>query len=89
MKMMGVHRSSAIIEEHSAIVNAIIDRDPLSAEKTINYHIGGIDDEIKTISENLNLLQTMEEFNLLISTRRKGRNKRKWQENKASSNDHH
>lgn len=79
-KMMGIHRGGAIIEEHTNIVQAIINKDPVRAEKTIKYHIGGIDDEIKSLSENPRLLQTMEEFNLLINAQRKGRNKRKWRE---------
>lgn len=82
-KMMGIHRGGAIIEEHTNIVQAIIDKDPVKAEKTISYHIGGIDDEIKNLSENPRLLQTMEEFNLLINAQRKGRNKRKWREKSA------
>lgn len=76
-KLMGIHRSNSVIEEHSNIVEAIINRDPAFAEKTMGYHIGGIDDEINVISENPKFLQSMEAFNLLISAQRKGRNKRK------------
>ena len=83
-KIMGIHRSNSVIEEHSSIVEAIINRDPILAEKTMAYHIGGIDDEIDIISENPQFLQSMEEFNLLIGAQRKRRNKRKYLDKKPS-----
>lgn len=78
-RMMGINRSNAVIEEHSNIVEAIINREPHTAEEAMIYHIGGVDDEMNIISQHPQFLQSMEEFNLLINDQRKGRNKRKWQ----------
>lgn len=78
-RMMGINRSSAVIEEHTSIVEAIINRDPEAAEEAMIYHIGGVDDEMDIISKNPQFIRSMEEFNLLINEQRKGRNKRKWQ----------
>ncbi|MGJ8679522.1 GntR family transcriptional regulator [Paraglaciecola sp.] len=78
-KMLGIHRSKAVIEEHSKILQAIIDREPEQAEAAMIYHIGGVDEEMVAISENPLFLQSIESFNLLLNAQRKGRNKRKWQ----------
>ena len=78
-KMLGIHRSKAVIEEHTKIVQAVIDRDADSAEAAMIYHIGGVDEEMATISDNPQFLQSIESFNLLLNAQRKGRNKRKWQ----------
>lgn len=76
-RLMGINRSSAVLEEHSKILEAIINRDARAAEQTLEYHIGGVDDEIDVISENPQFLQSIEEFNLLVNVQRRGRNKRK------------
>jgi DNA-binding GntR family transcriptional regulator len=77
-KMQGIHRSKAVIEEHSKIVQAIIDRSPEKAEAAMIYHIGGVDEEMTAISENPQFLQSIETFNMLLTAQRKKRNKRKW-----------
>mgnify|MGYP005988129307 CR=1 FL=1 len=78
-RMLGIHRRNLVVEEHTKIVEAIIDRNSDKAQTAMIYHIGGVDDEIVSISENPEFLQSIETFNLLINAERKGRNKRKWQ----------
>jgi DNA-binding GntR family transcriptional regulator len=77
--MMGINRRGAVIEEHTSILEAVINRDPVAAEEAMISHIGGVQDEIDIISQNPQFIHSMEEFNLLINDQRKGRNKRKWQ----------
>lgn len=78
-RRQGIHRSGLVIEEHSNIVQAIIDRNPDKAESVMIYHIGSVDDEMLSITENPQFLQTIESFNMLLSTQKKKRCKLKKQ----------
>ncbi|TCS42367.1 GntR family transcriptional regulator [Reinekea marinisedimentorum] len=71
----GILRSRAVIEEHTKIIQAIVDRSPDSAEAVMVYHIGSVDDQMLSMSENPQFLQTIESFNLLLTAQSKGRSK--------------
>ncbi|MDP5031267.1 MAG: GntR family transcriptional regulator [Paraglaciecola sp.] len=71
---MGIARSSTVVDEYSKIVEAIIGRDTIAAEKAMVYHIGDVDDEMDIISNNPKFIKSMEEFNSLINEQRKRRN---------------
>ena len=73
-KKIGVRRSCDAISEHFNIVEAIINRDPIAASALMADHIGDVDGEMDIIANNPQLIQSMEEFNLLISEQRKRRN---------------
>jgi len=76
-RMFGVRRSESVVLEHTQIVNAVTKNAPDLAEKTILAHIGGIDDEIANISEQPDLIKTIDDLNQLVALNRKTRNKRK------------
>lgn len=69
----GILRSRAVVEEHSNIIQAVIDRSPDSAEAVMIYHIGSVDEQMLNMSENPQLLQSIEAFNALLSAQSKGR----------------
>lgn len=73
-KKIGVRRSCDAISEHYNVVEAIINRDPIAAAEAMADHIGDVDGEMDIISNNPQLIRSMEEFNLLISEQRKRRN---------------
>jgi len=73
-KKIGVRRSCDAISEHYNVVEAIINRDPIAAVEAMADHIGDVDGEMDIISNNPQLIRSMEEFNLLISEQRKRRN---------------
>ncbi|MBU2886223.1 GntR family transcriptional regulator [Gilvimarinus agarilyticus] len=72
--MMGINRQRSIIDEHTDIVQAILDRDPQKAEHAMIRHIGDINEETEIISNNPLFISTMQDFNSLISEQRRRRN---------------
>ncbi|QFU76319.1 GntR family transcriptional regulator [Halioglobus maricola] len=76
-RLFGVKRSEAVVSEHRKIVDAIVAQNPDVAGKTLQSHIGGIDDEISVISKHPQLIKTIEDLNELVALSRKTRNKRK------------
>lgn len=76
-RLFGVRRSESVVKEHAEIVKAITAHNPGLAEKTLQAHIGGIDDELAEISEHPQIIQTIEDLNTLVALNRKTRNKRK------------
>lgn len=80
-RKVGITRSSTVVEEHAAIVDAIISRDAMAAEQAIIQHIGSVDDEMDIISKNPLFIKSMEEFNSLIGEQRKRRNASKYNGN--------
>ena len=63
----GFRQRRLVIQEHAAIVDAIVSRDPESAEGYLLDNIGAADDEIGSISENPLLLRTIDDLNKLVS----------------------
>lgn len=76
--MLGIKRSSDIVDEYSAIVEAIQNRDAIAAEEAMTKHIGSVDVEMEIISKNPEFIKSMDEFNSLISEQRKRRNANKY-----------
>ncbi len=63
----GIRQRRLVIQEHTAIVDAIIARDPDAAERALLDNIGATDDEMSSISENPLLLRTIDDLNTLVS----------------------
>lgn len=76
-RQFGIRRSKLVIEEHTALVNAIVDRDPVRAERSMLDNIGALDDEMDLIAENPQLLRTIEDLNTLVALDRKTRGRKK------------
>jgi DNA-binding GntR family transcriptional regulator len=76
-RQFGIRRSKLVIEEHTALVNAVIDRDPVGAERSMLENIGALEDEMDLIAENPQLLRTIEDLNALVALDRKTRGRKK------------
>lgn len=72
-RQFGIRQRRLVIDEHEAMVNGIINRDPISAEQALLENIGGVEDEIASISEHPQLLQTIEDLNQLVAIDQKSR----------------
>jgi hypothetical protein len=55
------------LQEHAAIVDAIVDRDPDAAERCLLENIGDAEGEMSSMSENPQLLRTIEDLNELVA----------------------
>lgn len=66
-RYFGIRQRRLVIQEHAAIVDAIIARDPESAERALLDNIGAADDEMSSLSENPLLLRTIEDLNKLVA----------------------
>lgn len=76
-RQFGIRRSKLVVEEHTAIVNAVIDRDPVKAERAMLDNIGAPEDEMDLIAENPQLLRTIEDLNTLVALDRKTHGRKK------------
>lgn len=72
-RMFGIRKHQLVIEEHAALIKAIVDRDPLRAERSMLDNIGAVEDEMISISENPQLLRTIEDLNNLVALDRRSR----------------
>lgn len=72
-RYFGIRQRRAVIKEHAAIVQAIIDKDPVLAQQFLLDNIGAADDEMSSLSENPLLLQTIDDLNRLVSLDRRSR----------------
>jgi DNA-binding GntR family transcriptional regulator len=72
-RAFGIRQRQLVIEEHSEIINAIIDRDPARAEQALLNNIGAVEDEINSISQNPQLLRTIHDLNELVIVNRRSR----------------
>lgn len=76
-RLLGFRQRDRVIEEHTELVNAIIDRDPIRAEQAMLDNVGAVDDEVVSISEHPVLLRTIDDLNELVALdRRSGRQSR-------------
>ena len=76
-RQYGLRRREFVIEEHSALVNSILDRDPDRAERSMMDHIGTLEDEMNMISRHPLLLRTIEDLNKLVALDRRSRGSKK------------
>lgn len=72
-RQFGIRQRRLVIEEHDALIAAIIDRDPAAAEQALLENIGAVDDEITSISENPQLLRTIQDLNELVALDQRSR----------------
>lgn len=76
-RLFGIRQRHLVVEEHKALVNAIIDRDPATAEQALLDNIGAVEDEMVSISENPQLLRTIDDLNELVALDRRSRGNKK------------
>lgn len=76
-RLFGIRRRESVIEEHAALVNAIVDRNPVGAESAMMDNIGAVEDEMSLISDNPQLLRTIEDLNTLVALDRRSRGSKK------------
>lgn len=75
-RQFGIRQRRLVIEEHVALINAIIDRDPVLAEQALLENIGAVEDEIASISEHPQLLRTIQDLNELVALDQRSRGSR-------------
>lgn len=76
-RLFGIRQRHLVVEEHTALVNAIIDRDPVKAERAMMENIGAVEDEMISISENPLILRTIDDLNQLVALDRRSRGSKK------------
>lgn len=76
-RLVGIRQPHLVVEEHRALVNAIIDRDPERAEQAMLDNIGAVEDEMVSISENPLLLRTIDDLNQLVALDHRSRGSKK------------
>ncbi|MEP5566479.1 MAG: GntR family transcriptional regulator [Halioglobus sp.] len=72
-RLFGYRQPRSVLDEHAAMIDAVIDRDPNAAERAVLANIGNVDSEMDLLAENPQLLRTIEDLNKLISLNRKAR----------------
>lgn len=70
-RLYGIRRREFVIEEHAALVDAIVNRDPDGAERSMLDHVGTVEDEMNLISGHPLLLRTIEDLNALVALDRR------------------
>lgn len=76
-RQFGIRQRQIVIDEHTAFVDAIINRDPDGAERAMRNNVGAVDDEMVSMSENPRLLRTIEDLNQLVALDRRSRGGKK------------
>lgn len=66
-RLFGIRQGRSVLQEHAAIVDAIVDRDPDAAERCLLENIGDAEGEMSSMSENPQLLRTIEDLNELVA----------------------
>lgn len=72
-RKFGIRQRRLVIDEHMALINAIIDRDPVLAEQALLENIGAVEDEVASISEHPQLLRTIQDLNELVALDQRSR----------------
>ena len=72
-RQFGIRQRRLVIEEHNALIHAIVDRDPVAAEKALLENIGAVEDETTSISETPQLLRTIKDLNELVALDQRSR----------------
>ena len=76
-RLFGIRQRHLVLQEHTTLVNAILDRDPAEAERAMTNNIGAVEDEMVSISQNPRLLRTIEDLNQLVALDRRSRGLKK------------
>ena len=76
-RLFGYRRPNSVLEEHTAMVDAIIERNSDGAERAMLDNIGNVESEMSLIAENPPLLRTIEDLNKLVALNRKARGSKK------------
>lgn len=76
-RLFGYRQPHAVLEEHTAMVNAVIDRNSENAERAILDNIGDVESEMSLIAEHPQLLRTIEDLNKLVELNRIARGSKK------------
>ncbi|MEL7187532.1 MAG: FCD domain-containing protein [Pseudomonadota bacterium] len=66
-RLFGIRQRRLVVQEHAAIADAIMQRDPAAAERHLLDNIGATDDQMDSLSENPQLLQTIDDLNQLVA----------------------
>ena len=66
-RLFGIRQRRLVVQEHVAIVDAVIERDPVAAERSLLDNIGAADDQVNSLSDNPLLLQTIDDLNTLVA----------------------
>lgn len=74
---LGIRRRKAVMDEHSAIVDAITGKDGKRAEEALRNNIGAFEEEMDYLSNHPRFLDSLDTLNDLVSLQRKGRRSRK------------
>lgn len=72
-RQFGIRQRRLVIDEHEALINAIIDKDPVTAEQALLENIGAVEDEITSMSEHPQLLRTIQDLNELVALDQRSR----------------
>lgn len=72
-RQFGIRQRRLVIDEHIALINAVIDKNPVEAELALLENIGAVEDEITSISEHPQLLRTIEDLNELVALDQRSR----------------
>ena len=76
-RAFGIRQRHLVIEEHSAIIDAIVNREPARAEQALLNNIGAVEDQMTSISDNPMLLRTIEDLNKVVALERRSRGSKK------------
>ena len=76
-RQSGIRQRQLVLDEHTAFVDAVINRDPDAAEQAMRNNIGAVDEEMVSISENPRLLRTIDDLNQLVALDRRTRGSKK------------
>lgn len=76
-RLFGIRQPHLVVEEHRALIDAIINRDPVEAEQAMLDNIGAVEDQMVSISENPLILHTIEDLNQLVALDRRSRGGKK------------
>ena len=76
-RLFGIRQRHLVLEEHTTLVNAILDRDAVGAEQAMLKNVGAVEDEMVSISANPRVLRTIEDLNQLVALDRRSRGSKK------------
>lgn len=66
-RRFGNRQRQLVIEEHKALIEAIIAGDPAAAERALLDNIGAVEEEIAALARHPGLLRTIEDLNALVA----------------------
>ncbi len=72
-RYFGIRQRRTVIQEHRGIVDAILNQDADQAKRYLLDNIGSTDKAMSSISENPQLLRTIDDLNQLVSSEQQSR----------------